>query len=246
MIPLQLSMMIKRKIKTKILDHFSLHFNVIAGAFIGSRSSEIDDYTPSSDFDCFLLVEGNQGHGSEITVDHTRVHVVIIAEEQIRKYLDFSLIRCSWQFLTVMDWIRSGEIFYDPFRILRSYREKAKMWFQVNIRNFILSKITQIEILLSKIESPDLSAHHTELSFMAIFLAIEILLTYSLFKGRVFHGPKLFSRQMQHLGSEFQESVIRNLNLEIIDTESICAMARSMLGEIKNGLCHCSNSWIQW
>ena len=45
----------RARIEKRVLKHFSPNFDILAGAFIGSRFSHPDVSSEESDFDCFLL-----------------------------------------------------------------------------------------------------------------------------------------------------------------------------------------------
>src|SRR4030042_701215 len=226
----------KDKIKAKIIEHFSPHLNILAGAFIGSRSLGVEIFCSKSDYDCFLLIDGLQGHGSEIIVEHVSVHVVLIPQRTIEKYLQFDLIRCSWQFLTVLDWLRTGEIFYDPSGLLYRYKHEATEWFSNNIKNFISTKLSEIEILLSKLPVAGFINDYLENNFIALYMAMESILTYLLFKGKVFHGPKRCIHDLRIVDQQIYKSFANSLNLTSIDIESLCDITRKISEEIKNGL----------
>lgn len=222
----------RARIENRVLKHFSPNFDILAGAFIGSRFNHPDVSSEESDFDCFLLTTGPDASGSEIVVDQVSVHVVLIPLEIIDKYLQLNLVRCSWQFLTVIDWLRNGDIFYDPLELLCTYKQKATEWFTMNIGNFISTKLKEIEILLSKLSMPNRPENVSEKNFIAIYAAVETLRTLLLQKGIVFHGPKRFMRDLLSIYPRIYKSFAQILNLYSIDTHSVCSLITNTLKEI--------------
>lgn len=230
-------MVSKADVQVIIMQLFSKHFCIQAGAFIGSRSTILDNPSPDSDFDCFLIINEPKGHGSEIWIDNTPVHIVLIPKESIEKYLHFDMVRCSWQFLTVLDWLRRGEIFYDPKGLLRQYAHKAAAWFDNNMQSFVLAKVSEIRIQLAKLSSWSTDEDtYISRNFTALYTTVEAVLTLLLCKGKVFHGPKHLIPNLRSINPVLYQSFVSALFLEYIDIKILCSLIETILQDIDESL----------